>query len=1016
MCPCPKHADRERDYLDEYSRAWNGPESSARGLLRAAAAPSTGVSVLQSNAYPYSDPVLTKDGQLLLFLSDGDSTNVEDTHVCWSQYAAGGYGTPQALETDSNGYGDSQLKAAGDASFAAAAWVQQSSSIQKEAGDAVTDADIALMCNSTALMAAIYDGSGWTTTQLTANSIPDLAPVVATNGRYVLVAWRSVYAADSSQPLNFRGSDTFLYRIYDKSTSQWSDPRTLYNGTSGNVRGLEAAMLSDGTAGIAYTIAANDGGTGENTTGSNLETVYAVVGTDGSVVKNVRLTNDDNTDENPQITTTRFGDGTERFVLGWFSQQNVDGVPTPDIRLCAFDGSGTLYDNFIESISSVNANTSVSIGNNFRFINNAENIEDLSILWTEIADIDEDASQASAHDLFKAVRFRSTADGKVFISAPLTLAEMDDNVLIDSFAVYNGEDHMIRAVLLGTDYSHDSLVSNLYTASGTFQNSVGISYVGVDPSSIIRGMSIPVQFALYNAGIDQIDRIQVDLGGKTTVFSDLGLLPNGSVTLTTYYDIPQDRLNNIDYTVTAHFSESDETDTKTDTLYLDIPDAGISKLEQVSDADGKRVIQITLYNGSDSVLDCSGRSVKLGLYTDADCTQLAEQVAGQESGAVFTVDPDDLAMVDAGAYTRQFTFDIRNYVGDGNEIPDGGIRLYAKVWIEETGDDGPDTVSEFNETNNVASILFKSRLKLYRTPVSLSTEQRNEAGGTKALVTLRNNSLVTAQTGNLVVSLLDGTGNILETRQSYDKSRENSGLITLGGEGTATETFQFDRQGASLTVSYSNTVPEGTQNNANLASLALSGIPIQFEKGKTEYTGEVSQATQTLVSATTEDPSATVAVNGRQTDLGNILLPLYSGQNLIEVTVTAADGKTTQAYLVRVNNTAQGAENTDDSNYYSDGNVGYTMIRHTQPDGSAMAVISVGYISGAESSGAATATIDVTNKARNVDSIQISLTKAAVDRLISDNMALQIITGNGDVTIPAAWFTSLHTEGRNSLL
>ena len=930
-----------RDYLDAFPRTWNAPGASARSLLRAVAAASTGVSTLQSNAYPYSAPVLTKDGQLLLFLSDGESNNVEDTHVSWSKSDGGSYSEPQALETDSTGYGDSQLGVAGNSGFAAATWVQQSSSLKKEAGDAVTDADIALMSNSTEVMAAVYNGSGWTTTRLTDNATPDLAPVVATNGQRVLVAWRSVYAADASKPLDFSGSDTILYRIYDKDTKLWSDPQTLYNGTSGNVKGLEAAMLSDGTAGVAYTIAADDGDAAESATGNNLETVYAVVGTNGNVVKNVRLTNDENPDENPQITTATFGDGTERFVLGWFSQQSADGVPTDDIRLCAFDGSGTLDNNFIESIGSVNANTAVDIGSNFRFVNNAQNIDDLSILWTQTADMGEDASETSAHDLLKAVRFRSAADGKIFVSAPLTLAEMPDDTLINSFGAYNGENDTVLAVLLDTNYSGDTPESNLCTASGTFQNTVGISYVGADPSSIIRGMTIPVQFSLYNAGIDPIDQIQIDLGGKTATFSDLGLLPNGSETLTAYYDIPQDQLTDPDYTVTAHFSESDETDTETGKLYLDIPDVGISKLEQISDVGGKRVMQVTLYNDSDSMLADSGRSVKLGLYTDADCTQLAENVVGQESGAVFTVDSsDDLAMVDAGAYTHQFTFDIQKYVGDGNEIPDGGVRLYAKAWIEQTADEGTDTVSEYNETNNVESILFASRLNLYNTPVSISTVQTNEGGGTNATVTLRNNSLVTTQTGNLVVSLLDEDGNILETQQSYDKSKENSGLITLDCEGAATATFRFDRQGASLAVSYSNTVPDGASDNTNLASLSLSGVPIQFENGQTEYTGETNQATQTLVSATAEDPSASVAVNGSQTDLGNILMPLSSGLNQIDVTVTAADGETTQDYLVKVYNSVPTPTPTPSSGSGTGGASGQASFCTKAVDGTATLGIS----------------------------------------------------------------------------
>jgi len=933
-----------RDYLDKYERSWAEPVS-MRGLLSSFGLTTDEVKFLETNSYPHSNPVLTKDGQIMLYVSDGDSTEIEDTEVKWTKMEGGIYPNGNPVETSPGGYGDSQLKLSGDKDFAAAVWVRQSKKIEKDAGDPLTNVDIALISNSTEIIASVFDGTDWSTIQLTDNAAPDLAPAVATSGEYVLAAWRNVYAPDSENPLNFNGSDTILYRIYNKSTDAWSDAQTLYNGTSGAVKGLEAAMMEDGTSAVAYTIDANDvndAGTvvDPDAVISSLETVCAVVDKDGSIVKNVRFTNDTYLDENPQITTVKFEDGIERFILGWYSEHDADGVKVNDIRLCAFDNRGVLYNKFIDSINSVNANAEVNISRNFRFVNNASSIDELSIIWTETqnAHITEASEFAADKDLLKAVKFRE-AERYIYITAPLEVAEMDDYTLINHFSAYKSASNEVKAVLLGTNYgsgyeertvpveengitttktvSVPSAVSNLYTASGTYKNSIGVNYVAVDYTSVIRGMTIPVQFSVYNAGVEPIKSTTLEIGGKTARYDeDFLLLPNDSIILTANYDVPEERLVNPSYTISAEF-ESGGTDEQTDVLYLDIPDVGISRLDTISDDDGKRVMQVTLYNNSDSVLDGSGRDVRIGFYSDEACTVPVTEVSGQESGGFFTVDPTDLALIDAGAYTRQFTFDIVAYVGAGQEIPAEGIRLYAKAWIEEPvdpGDEasGTDTIVEYNSINNVKSILFESLLMIYGDPVSISTEQTNEGGGTEAVVTLKNNSLSMTTTGNLIVTLQDSSGHILESIQCYDKNEDNNGLITLNGEGTATRTFSFSKTGASLAVSYSNAVLD-ENDNAELASLSLTGIPLKLESGKTEYTVEVKNLTNTFISAVTADPDATVKVNGKQTDMGNIKIELRYGNNRINIEVTASDGVTVKNYTVIVNNAGATYNNSSSS-------------------------------------------------------------------------------------------------------
>ncbi|MDD4843949.1 MAG: Ig-like domain-containing protein [Anaerotignum sp.] len=111
------------------------------------------------------------------------------------------------------------------------------------------------------------------------------------------------------------------------------------------------------------------------------------------------------------------------------------------------------------------------------------------------------------------------------------------------------------------------------------------------------------------------------------------------------------------------------------------------------------------------------------------------------------------------------------------------------------------------------------------------------------------------------------------------------------------------------------------------------------------------------------------------------------------------------------------SDNPSDNPSNNLGNDDNTVTHQKLSDGSVMAVISIDSdnIARTESTKTGMATINATSKVANDTSIQISLTKAAEDRLVSDNMALQVITGRGDVIIPAAWFASLHASGRNAI-
>ena len=940
----------DRDYLQQFQRSWALSQKFGLQSLD----DENGVESLQTNTYPFANPLLSDDGQILVYVYDGDSNEIENTRIYWSSLQEGKYpqGVPLAAEMTS--FGDSQLQLAGNEDFAAAAWVAQSQTIPREAGQEISNADIALLSNGTEVVASVYDNRQWVTTRLSQNSTPDMAPAVAVNDNRVLVAWRSVYAADANRPLEFNGTDNILYRIYDRGNKAWGETKTLYNGSNGAVKALEAAMLEDGTAALTYSLdtSADTEGSDHLLTvsddgkkvSSGMEIVYAVINPEGTLLKNVRVSNDAFLDENPQLTSVAFDDEGERFVLGWYSIHDADGISRNDIRLCAFDRYGTIYPDFIDSISSINNHANVNISSNFIFSKNAKKIDQLSILWKEPADtaITEGDTVKADKDLLKAVKFIEE-NGKIYITSTLDVATMSNFTLIDHYDAWCPDQDTVKAVILGTNYdngyrenkipivvngeSTEQIIytpiarSDLYTATATYENKMTVNSVAVDYRTIQPGLRIPVQFNLFNAGVQPIDNITIQIGDNITEFNQgLFLLPNDSITLTADYDIPADQIINPDYNITAHFSSMMPTLGKqysiTDTLYLDVPDVGIANTEIIREENGRRVIQVKLYNNG-AALAGSSRHVKIGLFSDPECTQLLEMVNGQEEGVPFSVDPGDFGLIDAGAYTRQFVFDIAGHVMLGNEIPENGVQIFVKAWAEETLLTGETAANleliEYYRHNNISTVLFESLLvRNDYQPVTLTTQMHCEGGSSTVLVDLKNNALANRHSGNLIVSLLDKNGRIIDTKRSYNRFLLGAGLINLAGEESSQSVFTFDREGAAVMVTYAD-VNEEEEDNTGLSSHFMRGIPLQLVQGQQEYFYETENLTSTFINIAAQDPAAAIKVNGLPTDLGSAVVDLHHGINTIVITVTSADGTVTDTYTVTINNHMQQPPGQDGS-------------------------------------------------------------------------------------------------------
>ncbi len=933
----------DRDYLSEYQRSYDSSGPSLDGgfsLFSLFGGGRQTVTTLE-NSYSLAAPVLSDDGGWLFYLDDGgdagDATNVRVAVM--ARNGSNSYDEGAAL--DDGGYGDSGLTAAGTGETAVAVWsrVTECPAVT-EPGQAVTPDVQAGMLNSSDIMVAVRSRDGWTVTNLTrGNGVADLSPVVAANGSRILVAWRQVASTNASDLTSFDAKDAICYVVSNDGGEGWSEVKPLYNGTSGAVKSLEAAMLPGGGAAVVFTLQ-----TGEPENGAyHQEIAYAIVGKDDSrsggepdVARYVQLTDDTNLDENPQIAAVSLGKE-DVFVPGWYSLNPASGAS--DIRLAAIEADGNRVTGFVDALSTLIQNAEVGISSNFQFSKNAKELDDLSILWSDtVSEVG-----TAAHDCLSAIRFRTETDGsgtpKVSVTSAQTLVEMEDYTTIDNFNAYAGGDGELYAALQGTYYDYDrpetytveysdgstrtvrvaSDKTSIYTTVGAYTDTLRVDSVLPDYAAIRKGSQVPVQVSVTNLGTTPLKQVDVSIGSQSTTFVEgngsafVAIGPGETRNLTAFYMVQTEgAIPDPDYKVTGTFQNGN--DTKEGTLILNIPDLGISNNDILVDSvNGDRILQFTFYNLSDAALADSGREVKFQIYSDADCTNaidpkyLTRIQAGRTGEPLLTVSGADLAAIDNGAYTMQYQFDLQSYIkeegfaDDAGEVRDGGVTVYAKAWVELPGDNGGEML-EYNSRNNVAALTFESLLKQADgIPTTVTSALDNSGETSQVTVTLQNNSMVQKTTGNVIYTLLDEAGNALEQQQSYTGGTGDNGLITLDVEGRKTlDTVTFSQKAVNVQVVYTDAVLDDESNTA-ITSLNLDGVPLSYDErsGTWRNTGIYEVPSSARLSITTADPRASVTVNGQPYKVP-VQQTLTEGDTTVTITVTAADGKTTETYYLRL--------------------------------------------------------------------------------------------------------------------
>ena len=276
----------------------------------------------------------------------------------------------------------------------------------------------------------------------------------------------------------------------------------------------------------------------------------------------------------------------------------------------------------------------------------------------------------------------------------------------------------------------------------------------------------------------------------------------------------------------------------------------------------------------------------------------------------------DLAAIDQGAYAGQITMDLaayaksdpENYMENG-EIRSGGIAVYLKAWVE----DSDNQVAELFTNNNVKSCNLQSLLELSDgEQVTVSSQVTYGADSTTVVPTLQNNSIQQKTSGYLIVDLLDESGNVIASQQTYTlENGTPTGLIQLDGESVATvQPITFNQKGAGAAYRFGESQ---TEASTGLTEIALSQIPLRMEDGAeaegitTFQVTAGASLTETTLTVLQEYLPATVTVNGKPYDVNDIASRTFSlpvGTTTLDIVVTSGDK--THTYRVEITRPSTG--------------------------------------------------------------------------------------------------------------
>lgn len=263
-----------------------------------------------------------------------------------------------------------------------------------------------------------------------------------------------------------------------------------------------------------------------------------------------------------------------------------------------------------------------------------------------------------------------------------------------------------------------------------------------------------------------------------------------------------------------------------------------------------------------------------------------------------------VAASDSGAPTEFDSYDTIQY-----KVYDFNTKKWSGPYTLYNGTSGAVEGMEAQMTESGAMAVAYT---IEKGSTSSTTRAVTLEDSTTVVPTLQNNSIQQKTSGYLIVDLLDESGNVIASQQTYTlENGTPTGLIQLDGEGVATvQPITFKQKGAGVAYRFGESQ---TEASTGLTEIALSQIPLRMEDG-VEAEGTTTfqvtagaSLTETTLTVLQEYLPATVTVNGKPYDVNDIASRTFSllvGTTTLDIVVTSGDK--THTYRVEITRPSTG--------------------------------------------------------------------------------------------------------------
>lgn len=829
----------DRDYLSQ-PQVWKGGASdSSKNLFGVQSLTDTSVpstNNIAENVYPYANPILSSDGNLMVMLDDSASEDVNKTGPAFStKNGDGTWSEPARIfstETPASG-----LVFNGSSSFAVAAWEGVENPVAYDDSEEPSNVKVSATLGTSEIFASSFNGTGWVTKQITKNSEADLIPEVSSNGNKAIVAWQRA-AISADDPGKISGKNEILYSIFDGTA--WSNEKILDTGDAGNVKSFSVAMASDGKAVVTLSIDTD----GDNLTYPDMEIFNYFVYEDGTTSSRIALTSNASADSNPQVIARKLNiNGTEKeyFLTAWYNEilGEDDQATQRKVQLDVREMNGNKADGFTSSFGTA--------GGNFSFIKSTDSsVNTAGIVWSEAVNQGTAARQT--------IYAKLLTDGIDGITSTTTFEIVDGDpnyeeiCEVEAVAKRNSDSVSIGSVYLKKNIGIDMQSSQVLKTTSTDIMSTDITVtdaaeivnVSANASETQLQSTLPIKISVKNNGFTKITGFKVCANNQSFTLDSV-LLPDQVTDLNLNYTVST--FDDVNITVTPLYNNgSVEGSPLSDTIVLLAPDVNIQSIIQTETGDnGNRVFDIGLSNTGTKALADSGYKVKVSVFEDFERTiksEITDLATGCKQNSDLEIsDNDALKAIDEGKGLVRIGYTINgdSYNSFGNKT------LYISVTIVDANG---LPIEDANTINNEGGITFVTPKLLYPSQFEVTVVQNNSEGVTNADLTVRN---LYPESGTDTLRLRLFEGDTLIEQKTID--------ISMQPESTMTQSLKFTKSGTKVVAAFGSDLikpdPEApTQGN---------GTTSQGNGTTTTQTSSpASSGTEAVVKETGEDGTVKV--------------------------------------------------------------------------------------------------------------------------------------------------------------